>query len=625
MFKFTSYNDNYYACDFETTSANTKYFKETNETKVYLAYAKRFHPNGLDQEPDEILTVSIEEFFEEFFKRKQSATMFFHNLKFDGEFIKWYLSRNGYQYYFEPPQRKTRKGFTILEDAKNIYFINVFKPVRDGKKIKIVQLYIRCSLNLLTLSIDKLAKAFKLPNKTSIDYDVEPFNSLDEVPSDIIDYIKNDVNIMIPPLIQYNEVFTVRLGNRTLEGLSKLTIGSTSLMLFKAFIYGTHQFKQDFFLPYELVNELKPWYCGGLTTYSPEYQYNITENIEGCVYDVNSMYPSVMVENEYPIGIPEKHKKDASYKIHLVKIAIKHAKIKNSKWPPLMRPWKSMTMDYPDGVRYIQETEHAIAYYFEDELESLKRFYDIEYEIMDHWWFKSANYFAKFISDHYEIRKKYKKENDPREYTLKIFLNNAYGKFGQKPDKTSIIYSPEKLEKGETIIKTDRQEYIIDTVREDANCIEGLYSYICYGKEPPARTINIMIAACITKNARIKLHNAIWENIDNFLYCDTDSVFLKGKAKGLDIDENKLGAWKLEMEFDGFELGGAKLYNIYMKGVKIKSAHAGINKKWADKNLKKNDIITIDKKLGKGSKMLKHKVKGGVILEETEFTIKRRQ
>lgn len=624
MFKFTSYNDNYYACDFETTTKETKFFKETGQTTVYLAYAKRFHPNGLDNEPDEILTTTIESFFDEFFKRKKSATLFFHSLKFDGDFIKWYLYRNGYQYYFEPPKRKTRKGFTILEDDKNIYFINVFKPVRFGDQIKIVQLYIRCSHNLLTLSIANLAKAFNLPNKTSINYHVEPFNSLDEVPSDIIEYIKNDVNIMIPPLIQYNEVFTVRMGNRTLEGLSKLTIGSTSLMLFKSFIYKTHQFKEDFFLPYDLVNELKPWYCGGLTTYAPQYQYNITNNIKGHVYDVNSMYPSVMVENEYPIGHPEKHKKDASYKIHLVKIFIKSAKIKNKKWPALMRPWKSLTYTYEKGVKYVQETENATAYYFEDELESIKRFYDIDYVVIDEWWFKSSNYFSKFISDHYEIRKKYKQEKDPREYTLKIFLNNAYGKFGQKPDRKSIVYSYDKLEKGSVAYENENQEYIVDTVREKENCLGDLKSYICYAKNPPSKTINIMIAACVCKNARIKLHNAIWENIDNFLYCDTDSVFLKDKAKGIEIDENKLGAWKLEMEFDGFELAGAKLYNIYLKGVRIKSAHAGIDKKWADANLKPNDIITINKVLGKGAKKIKHKVEGGIVIEESEFTIKKR-
>lgn len=78
------------------------------------------------------------------------------------------------------------------------------------------------------------------------------------------------------------------------------------------------------------------------------------------------------------------------------------------------------------------------------------------------------------------------------------------------------------------------------------------------------------------------------------------------------------------MEFDGIELGGAKLYQIYLKNVVIKSALSGMNKKWAKENLKPNDIITLNKKLDIGSKLLKRKVKGGIVLEETEFTIKPR-
>lgn len=625
MGRFTAYNDNYWACDFETLTPNTNYFKEYEETRVWLAYAKKFNPNNKPQIDDEILTLTIEEFFDEFWKRKESATLFFHNLYFDGEFIKWYLVRNGYKYFYETPARKTQKGFMVFEDEKNIYFINVFKKVRDGQKMKIVQLYIRCSKNLLTLSIDSLAKAYNLPYKQSINYDVEPFEKLEDVPKELIEYIKRDVDIMIPPLQQFNKVFTITHGNRIVEGLSKLTIGSVSLMLFKAFVFGNYKFKKDFFLPYEKVVDLRSWYSGGLTTFNPNYQYSILDKIDGRVYDVNSMYPSVMVDYEYPLGdyIESETQPDARYKIKLVKIYIKEAKIKNPNYPPLMRPWQSPTFTYPKNSRFITETKNAIAYYFEDELISLKRFYHIEYDVLRTLWFRSEKYFASFISKHYELRKEYKKAGDPRQETIKLLLNSAYGKFGQNPDKTTIVYSKKVFDKGDLLDEVDN--LVVDVVRQKDSCIEDLNSYICYYDKPPEKSINVIIAAAVTKNARLKLHNAIWENIDNFLYCDTDSIFIKGEAKGIEIDENKLGAWKEEMVFDAIELGGAKLYNLYLKNVKVKSAHAGINKKWAEKNLKPNDIITINKKLDKGSKIIHRKVKGGVILEETEFTIKERR
>lgn len=144
----------------------------------------------------------------------------------------------------------------IFEDDSNIYHINVFKPVRcgtKGKSKKVVQLYIRCSLNLLQLSIAKLAKAYKLPHKQSIEYNVDPFDKIEDVPEHFIDYIKTDVNIMIPPLIQFNQVFTHKKGNREIQGLSKLTIGSVSLSLFKSFIHEDMSFKEEFLIGYDDV------------------------------------------------------------------------------------------------------------------------------------------------------------------------------------------------------------------------------------------------------------------------------------------------------------------------------------------------------------------------------------
>lgn len=624
--KFTSYNNNYWACDFETLTTKSSFFIEKNETKVWLAYAKKFHPFGQKQSEDEILTVTIEQFFEQFFKRKESATLFFHNLAWDGEFIKWYLVRNGFEYFDIAPKRKIKKGFTILEDNKNIYFINVFKPVRTKNGKKIVQLYIRCSLNLLTISIEKIAQIYKLPPKKNIDYHVDGWEYLDQVPKIFIEYIKTDVDIMVPPLVQFNKVFSVRRGNRITHGLAKLTISSTALNMFKAHIYSKHKnmkFKECFYLDYETVSEISKWYSGGLTTFSPNYQYKITEKINGHVYDVNSMYPSVMINNDYPVGKPAKKRIRDDYTIHLLKIFIVKAKIKNKNWPALMRPWKSISMSYPIGTRYVHYTENATAYYFDDELESLKRFYDIEYEIMDEWFFEGKKYFKDFISENYELRKKYKKEQDPREHTIKILLNSAYGKFGQKPLKPSVLYSLKTLQKGDEI-KYGESTYYVDVVREKDSWLQDYKCYICYPKENPEKSINVAIAACVTKNARIRLHDAIYANIDNFLYCDTDSVFLKDDAVGIDIDDSKLGAWKCEAQFDGFELGGAKLYKLYLKNANIKSANAGINSKWAKTNLKKGDIITIDKMLDSGSKLLRKKVKGGIVLEETNYTIKKR-
>ncbi|MCF0117378.1 MAG: hypothetical protein HUJ61_04945 [Bacilli bacterium] len=52
----------------------------------------------------------------------------------------------------------------------------------------------------------------------------------------------------------------------------------------------------------------------------------------------------------------------------------------------------------------------------------------------------------------------------------------------------------------------------------------------------------IPIAIITTSLARTYLLNAIYENIENVYYCDTDSMFVNGNAKGIEEDEYKLGA-----------------------------------------------------------------------------------
>lgn len=140
------------------------------------------------------------------------------------------------------------------------------------------------------------------------------------------------------------------------------------------------------------------------------------------------------------------------------------------------------------------------------------------------------------------MRKQYKEMGDPRQETIKLLLNSAYGKFGQKPDRSSIVYSLEDLKHGAVAYEDEETKLIVDKIKKQASCIEDLRAYSCITENPPIKSINVAIAATVTKNARLKLHDAIYENLDNFLYCDTDSIFVKDDAKGIDIDEHKLGA-----------------------------------------------------------------------------------
>ena len=75
---------------------------------------------------------SIESFFEEI-KKEYNPVILFHNLKFDGEFILYYLLKNGYT-YTEKLERKDKTFSTLISDMGLFYQIEVYFEV--GKKTR---------------------------------------------------------------------------------------------------------------------------------------------------------------------------------------------------------------------------------------------------------------------------------------------------------------------------------------------------------------------------------------------------------------------------------------------------------------------------------------------------------
>lgn len=74
--------------DFETATTKTKYFKDNNDTCIYL-----WNIQELDNDDTNALGTSIESFFEFLEFTNESATIYFHNLSFDGNFIYKYLMK----------------------------------------------------------------------------------------------------------------------------------------------------------------------------------------------------------------------------------------------------------------------------------------------------------------------------------------------------------------------------------------------------------------------------------------------------------------------------------------------------------------------------------------------------
>ena len=112
----------------------------------------------------------IDEFIFFCFNRKQNMQIYFHNLKFDGEFIIHYLLTHGYTYIKDKEDKKDKTFTTLISSQGQFYSLEIFFEVSE-KKINKVTIY--DSLKIINMSVEKIAKDFKLPIlKGEIDYNL---------------------------------------------------------------------------------------------------------------------------------------------------------------------------------------------------------------------------------------------------------------------------------------------------------------------------------------------------------------------------------------------------------------------------------------------------------------------
>ena len=151
--------------------------------------------------------------------KKQNYTLYFHNLKFDSEYIISYLLQNGFEVIKDKQDRRDKTFTTVISDMGQFYALEIYFEVKS-KKVNKVTIY--DSLKLINKSVDDIAKDFDLPiRKLNLDYKrIRPEGY--ELQDYEIKYIKNDVTIMAMAL-------EILMNN----GLTKMTIGSNALNNYK--------------------------------------------------------------------------------------------------------------------------------------------------------------------------------------------------------------------------------------------------------------------------------------------------------------------------------------------------------------------------------------------------------
>jgi hypothetical protein len=566
-----------YSADFETATWLD------NETYVW-AWAVC----EIGNEENIVIDNSIETFMK-FLEKSNNATFYFHNLKFDGEFIIYWLFKNGFSHIINKNQRKDKTFTTLISDLGMFYQINIyFKASKNyTKKVTIID-----SLKMLPFSVDMIAKSFGLPiSKLELDYD-EVREKGHLITLHERDYITNDVVIVAKALdILFH------------ENLTKMTIGSNALHDFKDIIT-LNRFNHLFTkLNYKLDEELRKAYKGGFTYLNPKWKEKDTG--KGITLDVNSLYPSCMLKM-LPFGDPHyyigEYKEDSVYPLYIQKISCSF-EIKKNMIP---------TIQIKNGYNY-KPNEYITSSNGEIEVLimtsiDLKLFLE-HYEVFDlhyieGWKFKAIRgIFDDYINKWTQRKIQATIEKNKGQRTLaKLMLNSLYGKFATSMNiQSKICYLGE--------------DDIVHYKLTEKETKDGLYLPIACFITAYAREVTIRTSQKITDYSLKKYGE------DKYIYSDTDSISttlsIEEVKQFCEIDDTALGKWAHENTFDNGKFIRQKTY-LKLIDNEIHITCAGMPKTCYDfvtwENFKEGFTC--------GGKLIYKHVIGGVKLVETDFTIK---
>jgi hypothetical protein len=493
---------------------------------------------------------------------------YFHNLNFDGGFIVSYLMLIGWTHCDEP--NMYGEFGTIMSRMGKLYCIELC--TESGQTVRFLD-----SLKKIPMSIAAMANAFNLPfQKLEIDYMAHRPTGYKITQSER-DYLLSDLRI---PAMALEQLFT--------QGLTRMTAGSDALNGFKDTF-------DDFKFTYPVLDlaldeECRQSYKGGYTYMS---ELGRGYEGEGMVFDVNSLYPSIMYSEPLPYGQPRefmgRYTPNPDYPLYSQRLTCSFT-LKPNHIPTIQI---KNTMSYQE-TEYLTESDGYTELYLTSiDLEVFFRHYDVtvlswDYGIM---YKAQTGNFVKYIDFWMQTKEQAARDgNDGLYYLAKLMLNSLYGKFATNPDVTGKY--PEL--DGDGVVRWH------------------------LGEEETRDPVYTPVGAFITAYGRAKTINAAQADYSRYLYSDTDSVHFSGTAPidGLEIHDTALGCWAHEATFERCKYIRAKTYCHIIAGETVIKA-AGLPYE------AKEHITIEDFKPGLtvGGKLIPKYVPGGVVLEDTTFTI----
>jgi len=545
---------NLFFCDFET-----KFEKDVQKVICFsivnneLAFEYSESINELDMDYDNLMNNFMEKISA--MSKIDNSIFFFHNFsKFDAIFIINYCVRKNIQ-------------IEIVSRDLTIYKLII---IFNSCKIEIRDSYL-----LVPLSLDELSIIFDGGIKGKwCDKEINTQN-LEEIKQ----YCLNDSTILcnsFKNFLRYIENLY------DLDPLNSLTLASLSLKIFRTLFYND----SDYPISHPSGNMdafIRKSYRGGVVElYRPLMG-------EGYHYDVNSLYPYVMSQNDMPIGEGRWLTCNNDFEINKfygfleVEVETPH----DEYCPFLTRKDEKRGLIAPLG--------NWIDIYFSEEIKfAITLGYKFKY-------FKGISYqrgkpFLTFVSSLYNERVKQK--SNPKSIILKRLLNSLYGRLGmsnngirtdvadfetvQKISRQSEIYTISPIEQtGKSLIRyTDSiSKNKIDFLR--LNMRISNQEYLEFYKKNEINAIHfvnsVQIASATTSFARIEMYKYKKFSNNIIYYTDTDSIFVKNPIDNQYISETEIGKMKLVEKIKSALFVAPKIYytinhnestSVKMKGVR---------------------------------------------------------
>lgn len=545
-------NCKYLVGDFETTV-----YKGQDHTEVWASACVELFTEDVH------IFHSIEEQWEYYLSLNQNLTIYYHNLKFDGEFwLYYFVYVLGYKqaYYETSPDPHWEVKFMDTKDMPSKSFKYAISEmgmwysitVKIGKHI----IEFRDSLKLLPFSVKRIGESFKTKHR-KLDMEYEGFRYAGcTITDEEKEYIANDILVV-------KEALEVMFK----EGHNKLTIGSCCLSEFKKttgkddynmFFPDLYSIKTPDWLQdkYKTVGDfIRKSYKGGWCYLVKGKENKMYHN--GTTADVNSLYPSMMHSesgNRYPVGKPKFWKGDfipvdavkhnryyfvyVRTRFYLKKDMLPFVQIKGTllyKGTEALESsdyYDKKTGSYsrwyklPSGE--IKDTSVEMVLTMTDWILLQEHYELVDCEILGGCYFYSEiGLFDEYINHYKKIKQT---STGALRELAKLFLNNLYGKMAANTDSSFKV-----------AFTRDDSTIGFATMVEH----EKTAGYIAVGSAITSYARNFTIRA-----AQKNYHG---KDKRGFIYADTDSIHCDlspEEIKGIQVHDTDFCCWKLESCWD---------------------------------------------------------------------------